>query len=636
MKLLTSAEMRDLEQRAAAAGTPTDELMEQAGLAVAQEVWMQLGSLEDRRIVALVGPGANGGDALVAARHLAEWGAQVRCYALRPRDDDRWRAALDAGAVGGDVEQDDNFEALDALMQGAETVIDGLLGTGRARPIEGELAQIMQRLAAARSRAVPPKLIAVDLPTGVDADSGRADTLTVAADETVTFHAPKVGLYLQPGAAFAGSVQTVEIGIPAGLDDHLGTELLERRAAKALLPQRAPDAHKGTHGTLLIVAGSARYPGAAILAANAAYRAGAGLVTVAAPASLYHAMIAAAPEATWLPLPDHDHPGAIGPAALPLLREAAQTASALAIGCGLGLHEATGELVHQLLADDALAHLPAIVVDADALNHLAAGRSAADTPSQRAAAPPDSPAPTIGGSAAPNAPGQRVAADRRAATDTPGQHAATGRSAADTPDSPTPANDESAAFNASGRWNAAAPLILTPHPGEMARLTNRANDDVQSARLDLARDSAADWSATVVLKGANTIIAAPDGRARVSEIAQPALATAGTGDVLTGAIGALLAQGLPPYAAATLAVYLHADAGNKAARARGTIGVTATDAAEHLATATRSLAGEDPIETPALGGGLPLGGGFGGDLSGGLEQGMGGGLEALLGGGPPQ
>ena len=567
MKLLTSAEMRDLEQRAAAAGTPTDDLMEQAGLAVAQEVWMQLGSLEDRRIVALVGPGANGGDALVAARHLAEWGAQVRCYALRPRDDDRWRAALEAGAVGGDVEQDDNFEALDALMHGAETVIDGLLGTGRARPIEGDLAQILERLAAARSRAVPPKLIAVDLPTGVDADSGRADPLTVAADETVTFHAPKVGLYLQPGAAFAGSVQTVEIGIPAGLDDHLGTELLERRAAKALLPRRAPDAHKGTHGTLLIVAGSARYPGTAILAANAAYRAGAGLVTVAAPASLYQAMIAAAPEATWLPLPDHDHPGAVGPTALPLLREAAQTATALAIGCGLGLHEATGELVHQLLADDALSHLSGIVVDADALTHLAA----------------------------------RLAAGQR--------------------------------------WNAAAPLILTPHPGEMARLTNRANDDVQSARLDLARNSAADWSATVVLKGANTIIAAPDGRARVSEIAQPALATAGTGDVLTGAIGALLAQGLTPYDAATLAVYLHADAGNKAARARGTIGVTATDAAEHLATATRSLAGEDPIETPTLGGGLPLGGSFAGDLPSAMDPaggigGMAGGLEALLGGAP--
>ena len=184
-------------------------------------------------------------------------------------------------------------------------------------------------------------------------------------------------------------------------------------------------------------------------------------------------------------------------------------------------------------------------------------------------------------------------------------------------------------------WTAAAPPIFTPHPGEMARLTKRSNDAVQSARLDLTRDSAAEWRATVVLKGANTVIAAPDGRARVSEIAQPALATAGTGDVLSGAIGALLAQGLPPYEAATLAVYLHADAGNRAARTRGTIGVTAGDIAEHLALSSRSLAGEEPIETPSLGG-FGLGNSFGGDLPSGQQQGMPGtGLESLIGG-PPQ
>ena len=560
MKLLTSAEMRDLEERAEAAGVSIDSLMEQAGLAVAQEAWMQLGSLEDRRIVVLVGPGNNGGDALVAARHLAEWGAQVRCYALKPRDDAQWRQAIEAGAACGAVAEDENFEALDALFAGAETVIDGLLGTGRSRPISGDLAEIMQRLGRMRSRSVPAKLIAVDLPTGVDADSGRVDPLAVAADETVTFHAPKVGLYLQPGAALTGSVQQVEIGIPAGLDDYLGTELLERRAAKALLPVRAADAHKGTYGTLLIVAGSARYPGAAILAANAAYRAGAGLVTIATPASIYGWMVAAAPEATWLPLPDAEHPGAIGPSALPLLREALESASALAVGCGLGLHEATGHFVNDLLTDTSVAQLPGIVVDADALNHLAA------------------------------------------TTD----------------------------------WTTTAPLIFTPHPGEMARLTKRSTDEVQAARLDLTRNSAADWDAVVVLKGANTVIAAPDGRARVSEIAQPALATAGTGDVLTGAIGALLAQGLTPFDAATLGVYLHADAGNRAARTRGTIGVTAGDVAEHLALASRSLAGEEPFEAPALGGALGLSGGLGGGLGGGMEQGLGGGgggLESLFGGG---
>ncbi|MYD74589.1 MAG: NAD(P)H-hydrate epimerase, partial [Chloroflexi bacterium] len=243
MKLLTSAEMRELESRAEAAGVSTDTLMENAGLAVAQEIWMQLGSLEDRRIAVLVGPGNNGGDGLVAARHLFEWGAQVRVYALRERSDSQWTQTVELGVPCGTVSEDEDFEALEALLSGAEAIVDALLGTGSSRPIEGDLAGIMQRLAAIRSRTVKPKLVAVDLPSGLDADSGRLDPLSVAADETVTFHAPKVGLYMQPGAAAAGSVQQVEIGIPAGLDDDLQTEVLERRAAKALLPDRPADGH---------------------------------------------------------------------------------------------------------------------------------------------------------------------------------------------------------------------------------------------------------------------------------------------------------------------------------------------------------------------------------------------------------
>ena len=543
MKLVTAAEMRMIEDRAEAAGVSKATLMENAGLAVAQELWMQLGSLEDRRICVLVGPGNNGGDGLVAARHLHEWGAQVRCYALRPRDDEQWRRAVDSGVACGSVAEDENFEALEAVLQGSEAIIDALLGTGSNRPIEGDLAGIMTRLAAIRDRTVPPKLIAVDVPTGLDADSGRLDPLAVAADETVTFHAAKIGLYVQPGASAAGDVQTIEIGVPAGLDDDIRTEVIERRAMKALLPARPPDAHKGTAGTLLVVAGSANYPGAAVLAASAAYRAGAGLVTLAAPASFIYQLAGAMPEVTLLPLPDADHPGAIGPSAAPLVLDALDAADALAIGCGLGGSEATGEFVVDLLSRAGAADLNGIVVDADALNHL----------SHR----PD--------------------------------------------------------------WNAAEPanLILTPHPGEMSRLTGIATDELQARRLTLARDSAADWNATVVLKGANTVIAAPDGRAAVSQAAEPALATAGTGDVLTGAIGALLAQGASPFNAAQLAVYLHAEAGRRAARTQGTHATTATDIREHLAKALRSLSGEEPIETPSL----PFGGSEAAQMpSGGLES----------------
>ena len=561
MKLLTSAEMQALEQRAEAAGVSTAALMENAGLAVAQEIWMQLGSLEDRRIAVLVGPGNNGGDGLVAARHLHEWGAQVRVYALRERSDEQWTQTEALGVPCGSVADDDRFEALEALLGGAEAIIDALLGTGASRPITGDLAEMMTRLAAVRSKTVKPKLVAVDLPSGLEADSGRLDPHAVAVDETVTFHAPKVGLYMQPGAAAAGSVQQVDIGIPPGLDDDLQTEVLERRAAKSLLPDRAADAHKGTFGRVLVVGGSARYPGAAILAARGAYRAGAGLVTIAAPESIALALISAVPEATLLPLPELDQGVVSGRNAWEVVRDELDGVDSVVIGCGFDRHDHSGKFVQEFLVSPEVSAVSGIVLDADGLNLLSDDISYLE--------------------------------------------------------------------------RAVAPVVLTPHPGEMGRLSGLSTEEVQAQRLTLARERAVAWDCQVVLKGANTVIASPDRRARVSELAQPALATAGTGDVLSGAIGALIAQGLEPFDAATLGVYLHGDAGNRAARSHGTIGVTAGDVADHLALAARSLSDEEPIEAPSMGGLGGLGGGMGGgDMSGlgGIGGGAGGGLEGLLGG----
>jgi len=581
MKLVTSAQMRTLEERSVEAGVSLDELMDSAGLNVAQEVWMQLGHLEDRRIVVLVGPGNNGGDGLVAARHLAEWGSAVRCYALRARDDAQWQKTLEGDVPCGTVADDENFEALEALLGGAEVIIDALLGTGKSRPIEGDLAEIMTRLATARERVVKPKLIAVDVPTGLDADSGRVDPLTVAPDETVTFQYPKVGLYTQPGAALAGDVQTVEIGIPSGLDEDMRIELVERRDAKKLLPERRADAHKGSFGKVLVVAGSASYPGAAILAASAAYKSGAGLVALATGRSLIPSLVAAMPEVIYHPLPDED--GALGEAAAQALHEVLPDYDVVVIGCGLGTSAATQTFVRSVLLDEGLAGRQAVVVDADGLN----------------------------------------------------------------------------AIGSNEIWaKVKAPVVLTPHPGEMARLVESESETVQGKRLELALAQAAEWGVHVVLKGANTIVADPDGRASVSAIATAALATAGSGDVLAGVLGGLLAQGGDVFEASTLAVYLHGNAGERAAKAVGSAGTTARDVLQHVALAGRALSGEEPLGGDSGGGGglgMGLGSGMGGGMGGGMEQsgmdmsqlmggggdpsaGAGGGLGAGLGGpgAPPQ
>ena len=547
MKLVTAAQMRALEQAAVDAGGSLEALMEAAGLAVAQEAWMQLGQLEGRRIAVLVGPGNNGGDGLVAARYLADWGAQVRCYALAPRDDPQWTQTAEAGIPCGSVADDDaGLEALRALLNSAELIIDALLGAGRSRPIEGALAGILEALAAARAQRAGPRLIAVDLPTGIDPDSGLADPLTVAPDETVTFAYPKVGLYTQPGAGLAGDVQTVDIGIPAALAGDLTVELVERRDAKALLPERPARSHKGTFGRVLVVAGSAAYPGAAILAASAAYRAGAGLVTLATPASLIPALVSAMPEVTYLPLDD------AGAGDLAAIEAALPQYDALLIGPGLGQADGSVALVRALLRSPGARGLRGVVVDADGLNALAGADWSADLP---------------------------------------------------------------------------ANVVVTPHPGEMARLTGRDIEAVQGARLAIAQESAAAWGATVVLKGANTVVASPDGATRVSAIAHAALATAGTGDVLAGALAGLLAQGLPPLDAATLAVYLQGNAGERAARSMGSAGATAGDVLRELALAGRSLAGEEPIE--ARGGGLGLGSGGMGAMG---QMGMGAGAGDPAGG----
>ncbi|HLA18937.1 MAG TPA: NAD(P)H-hydrate dehydratase [Dehalococcoidia bacterium] len=534
MKLVTVAEMQEAEKRA---GVPVPQLMENAGLAVAQEAWLLLGELAERQIVILAGPGNNGGDGLVAARHLREWGANVSVYLLKRRDeaDAVFAPLVEAKAPVALAEEDatKGFKRLDEMLDGADLVIDALLGTGRARPIEGALADVLDRLRAARQKTLPPRLLAVDLPTGLDADSGAADPRCVAADATVALAWSKVGLHALPGAQLAGRVETVDIGIPKSLESEQWTELMTDRWARSALPERPLGAHKGTFGRALVVAGSPRYLGAAYLSCMGGLRVGAGLVTLACAATVYPILASKLTEATFEPLPDSEgYLSADGAHAVG--RALAGGYNSLLVGPGLGQEGYVRAFMRSLLAQlksdspstGSGQALRGVVIDADGLNNLS---------------------------------------------------------------------------KIEGWWKElSVPAIVTPHPGELSRLTGLSLEEIQSDRLAVARRYAGEWDVTVVLKGANTVVAAPDpstgsgraGRARLSPFANPGLASGGTGDVLAGAIAGLLTQGLEPYEAASLGVYLHGLAGERVRAELGSAGMVASDLLPALPRAIKELRGE--------------------------------------------
>jgi ADP-dependent NAD(P)H-hydrate dehydratase / NAD(P)H-hydrate epimerase len=311
----------------------------------------------------------------VAARHLHDWGAKVDVYLLKPRDQDDnvYRQVVERSISVSTVEGDSGFQALEELLGQAEVVVDALLGTGSARggrAIEGELAEVMQRLRAVRERPLPPHILAVDLPSGVNCDSGAADPLCVAADVTVALQHSKVGLHALPAARYAGRIEVVDIGIPRALSEDLPYELMTDAWARSLLPERPPEANKGTFGKVLVVAGSTNYIGAAHLAAVGAGRVGAGLVTLACAQSIYPILAAKLVECTFLPLPDEE--GFLtAEAAYAVLQAIGQGYNALLVGCGLGQAAYVRSFMRSLLPGLKPDDLGAVVIDADGLNALA-------------------------------------------------------------------------------------------------------------------------------------------------------------------------------------------------------------------------------------------------------------------------
>jgi NAD(P)H-hydrate epimerase len=509
VKLVTADQMRAIEADVFASGVTQPSLMEAAGRAVAHAISERLGGVRAQRLLVLVGGGNNGGDGLVAARYLHDDGADVRVYLLTPRSDaDSNLAAVKQRDIEVVILTAENATStLTQDLARADAVLDAILGIGASRPLEGVIAATMDALAHRRC-----PLFAVDIPTGVNADTGDVDPHAPTADVTFALGYSKLGLNLLPGSVHAGEVEVLDIGIAPALGGALDVEMLTPEWAGAALPERPLVSNKGSFGRVLVVAGSENYVGAATLSCLGALRAGAGLVTLASRSVVRAAVAAQLPEVTFLALPEED--GDLAPTAGDVVLQVLPAYDVLLIGPGMGQSAGSQTLVRGLLTAPAIAETP-VVADADALNALS-----------------------------------RL----------PGWHE---------------------------RLTCRA--VLTPHPGELSRLAHSTIRDIQAGRLDVARDCATSWNQVLVLKGAQTVVADGTGAALISPFANPALATAGTGDVLAGCISGLVAQGTPLFIAAGLGVYLHGAAGELYADDFGPSGLLASELGAGIALSAASL-----------------------------------------------
>jgi len=518
MKLLTADQMRHLDERTIQElGLPSAVLMENAGRTTYQILRREFPDLAGP-VVVVAGRGNNGGDGLVVARYLANDGFPVLVLLLAETVNLHGDARINlevAQKLGILIHEVTSTEALldqEAALRGAALVVDAILGTGLNAEVRGLYRQAIELI-----NDGPTPVLAVDIPSGLSADSGQILGSAVRADVTVTYGWPKRGQILPPGRELVGRLWRVDISIPPAFAADCPVELADAAVLRDLLPPRPRRSHKGTYGHLFILAGSPGKTGAAALAAQAALRTGAGLVTVGVPASLNPILEVKLTEAMTLPLPEVPGEAVLGAAALPVIGDFAAGKAALALGPGLGTHSETVRLVQDLVTQTTLP----TVIDADGLNALAA--------------------------------------------------------------------------NPACLGQASAPLILTPHPGEMARLTGLSTGHIQAHRLEVAGQLAHDHGVIVVLKGNQTIIAAPDVRLTINSTGNPALATGGTGDVLTGMIVGFLAQGLAPYDAARVAVYLHGLAADLWVQTQGQAGLLAGELSDGLpALIAAFAAGELP------------------------------------------
>jgi len=516
VKLLSAAQSRELDRLSQEKyGVASYALMTRAGEAVAAAVLRRFGHAAHRGVLIVAGKGNNGGDGMVAGRALIAEQVPVRAILLARACElkgDAARAHAEFAGAGGSVSEvnDEAGLARSTLGQGG-VIIDALFGTGLNAAVSGLARRAIERV---NDSGVP--LVAVDIASGVNADSGAIMGVAARASLTVTFGFAKFGHVSYPGAEFCGELEIAEIGFaPAAVAEIApGGKYFDSAEARSLVRARPRNSHKGNYGHLMVIAGSRGKSGAAILAARGALRMGAGLVTAAIPDAIGATVAAGAAELMTEPIADRDghFDGEHAPRVLARLLEGKD---ALAVGPGIGLSDDTCALMEWLVAEGAAPHRP-MLIDADGLNALA-----------------------------------RLGAARLR--------------------------------------HAAGAVVLTPHPGEAARLLSMSAGEVNADRIGAARRLVNLTGATVLLKGARTIVAGAGGEVYVNASGNPGMATPGMGDVLSGIVGALMGQGLAPLDALAFGAFVHGHAADRLATRIAPVGYLAGDLADELPAALAAL-----------------------------------------------
>lgn len=516
MKLVTAEEMRSLDEEAIKKiGIPSIVLMENAGLKTAQIIEKEYSPLKGKSVYIFCGPGNNGGDGMVVARHLFNQGIKVKIFLLGKKEKLKKDAARNLAITEKmdifikEIISSEDLEPLKKELEGIEVVVDALLGTGSKGAPRGLMKEAIILI-----NKYSKNILALDIPTGVDADTGEVAGEAVKADHTITFAYPKRGLYLYPGMDYAGKIKVVDIGIPSTLEEkRIKSNLLTSSDVSKDLFYRKLSSHKGSFGHLLVIAGSEGMTGAASLSALAALRVGAGLVTLGIPESLNPILEIKLTEVMTLPLPESKEK-TLSYRAFEKIEKFSQRCKAIALGPGISLHKESKELAVIIIKR---LNIP-LVLDADGINAL------------------------------------------------------TGE------------------VSLLSKYK--APLIITPHPGEMSRLLKISLEEVQKDRIKSTTTLAKKVGAIAVLKGARTIIADKEGNNWINSTGNPGMASGGSGDVLTGIIGGLLVQGIPPLEAAKSGVYFHGYAADLAIQKKEEMSLIASDILENLPGAIRRIKSE--------------------------------------------